>query len=305
MENAAQKYGRWNPVPKELEDVAISYYQDGNSAHATSKKFGISFDKVAKRRGLNIRPKKSYLTDNSKRDAEIISLYKNGISTPKISEKTGVSTTRISNILKENGVATRSQKDHRPKSAGKENAIIAAYNSGMSASDTCEQFGVCESTVLYVLRQAGQTVRRVGIHDVTKSHLWKGGVSKNKEYMNKKRNDYRVERRKNDPLYKLTHTLRSRVLVAFKRKSIKKTSKSYEILGADWATIKLHIESKFREGMTWKNHGYGEDKWHVDHIVPIAFARNEEELVALMHYTNLQPLWQKENQSKGGRYASC
>jgi hypothetical protein len=51
--------------------------------------------------------------------------------------------------------------------------------------------------------------------------------------------------------------------------------------------------------MTWKNYGkyngeleYG---WDIDHIIPLCSAINEEELIKLNHFTNLQPLCSKVN----------
>jgi hypothetical protein len=70
-------------------------------------------------------------------------------------------------------------------------------------------------------------------------------------------------------------------------------------LGASYAAAKAHIESKFKEGMNWVNHG----AWHIDHIVPIAmFDLNDRgQLLAASHYTNLQPLWARDNLRKGAR----
>lgn len=46
--------------------------------------------------------------------------------------------------------------------------------------------------------------------------------------------------------------------------------------------------------MTWENRGmyngelnYG---WDIDHKIPLATAINEEDIIRLNHYTNLQPL---------------
>jgi hypothetical protein len=49
--------------------------------------------------------------------------------------------------------------------------------------------------------------------------------------------------------------------------------------------------------MSFENHG----KWHLDHIVPISSAKTEEEVIALNHHTNFQPLWAFDNLSKGNR----
>ena len=58
-----------------------------------------------------------------------------------------------------------------------------------------------------------------------------------------------------------------------------------------------HIEQQFEDWMTWDNHG----EWHIDHIVPLRLADNEEEMKVLCHYSNLEPLSAFDNMSKGGR----
>ena len=50
--------------------------------------------------------------------------------------------------------------------------------------------------------------------------------------------------------------------------------------------------------MTWNNHGNGKGKWHIDHKIPLASAKDKEELMHLFNYKNLQPLWAKDNISK-------
>ena len=59
-----------------------------------------------------------------------------------------------------------------------------------------------------------------------------------------------------------------------------------------------HLSNMFLDGMSFDNYG----EWHIDHIVPLVTAKTEEEVIKLNHYTNLQPLWAKDNLSKGGKY---
>ncbi len=49
--------------------------------------------------------------------------------------------------------------------------------------------------------------------------------------------------------------------------------------------------------MDWSNYGYGDDKWNIDHHYPcIMFDMSKpEEQQKCFHYTNMYPLWQKDN----------
>ena len=63
----------------------------------------------------------------------------------------------------------------------------------------------------------------------------------------------------------------------------------------------VHLERQFTQGMTKENHGkYG---WHVDHIKPCSsFDLSDIEQQKLcFHYTNLQPLWAKDNIKKSNK----
>jgi hypothetical protein len=123
-----------------------------------------------------------------------------------------------------------------------------------------------------------------------------------KEYndVNKeKTNNRRSVRKKTDTLYALKLKIRSVIRSSFIRKSENKNKESIKILGCSITYFKSYIESQFKEGMTWDNHGqYG---WHLDHIIPVSSAKTEQELYKLNHYTNFQPLWWYENLSKGDK----
>lgn len=119
----------------------------------------------------------------------------------------------------------------------------------------------------------------------------------NREARLKYHAEYGKRRRKSDPLYALSYVVRRRITLALSNHGYKKSSRTHEMLGCDYASLMEHLESQFTDGMTWENRG----EWHIDHIIPLASASTEEELLALCHYTNLQPLWAFENLSKGAK----
>lgn len=106
---------------------------------------------------------------------------------------------------------------------------------------------------------------------------------------------YQKWKSENDVIYNLSRIYRRRVTYAFQHFGYTKRSESRKLLGCSWEVLKQHMESQFTNGMTWGNRG----DWHIDHIIPLASANTEEELMKLNHYKNLQPLWAKDNRSKG------
>lgn len=110
----------------------------------------------------------------------------------------------------------------------------------------------------------------------------------------------RKERIEASPLLQFKERIRLLTKNSFYRLKHNKTKRTSEILGADWETVKTHIVSQFNDGMTWEDFVSGDI--HIDHIKPLASAKTEEELIALCHYTNLQPLWALDNLKKGATF---
>ena len=69
-----------------------------------------------------------------------------------------------------------------------------------------------------------------------------------------------------------------------------------------------HLESKFTDDMSWDNYG-GDTGWQIDHVVPRTWfemtSSDSEGFKKCWKLNNLQPLWLKDNASKGNRYAGC
>ena len=118
---------------------------------------------------------------------------------------------------------------------------------------------------------------------------------------NQIRNQRRKIRLQLDKNYELGDRLRHRIKRAIKQHKGIRHSSSLSLLGTDMKTVKEHLESLFTKGMSWDNYGYR--GWHVDHIVPCASfdLTDPEQQKKCFHYTNLQPLWAKDNLSKGAK----
>ena len=109
---------------------------------------------------------------------------------------------------------------------------------------------------------------------------------------------YRKNRELHDIEYKLANILRSRLTHAVSNGQ--KSGSAVRDLGCSMAELKTYIESKFQPEMNWTNYG----SWHIDHIKPLSsfILSNRTELLDACHFTNLQPLWAKDNLSKGAKY---
>lgn len=117
----------------------------------------------------------------------------------------------------------------------------------------------------------------------------------------KKQSKYYCDKLKSDVTWRLRHNIRSRLRKVLKRTNNKKNSKTAELLGCDIQFFREYLTERFTEGMSWDNYG----KWHIDHIIPLSHfdLSDESQVRKAFHYTNCQPMWARENSSKGNRYS--
>jgi len=129
--------------------------------------------------------------------------------------------------------------------------------------------------------------------------LNKEKIKKYNKKFQKNNSNNRNKKYHSDPIVKLRHRLSCRVREVLNFKSLVKNKTYNEIIGCTPTFLKEYLESKFIEGMSWENHGLR--GWHIDHIVPLSSAKTEDEIYKLCHYTNLQPLWAKDNLKKSNK----
>jgi hypothetical protein len=125
-----------------------------------------------------------------------------------------------------------------------------------------------------------------------------------KEYLSRPEvKRHRNQKHKNllrtNPQFALASRVRSRISVAMRRLGGKNGNKTKDLIGCSFEFLKKHIESQFKEGMSWEDRS----SFHIDHIKPLASfdLTDPEQLKTACHYTNLQPLSPTENMSKGAR----
>lgn len=115
-------------------------------------------------------------------------------------------------------------------------------------------------------------------------------------------NSYTRDKMKNDSSFYLSKCLRDRLYQFLKEGGYRKYKKTQDVLGCTWNEFKIWIESHFLEGMSWENRGRGYNKWNIDHGIPLQWAKNDDEIYKLSHYTNLKPMWGKDNIQKSNSY---
>jgi len=117
-------------------------------------------------------------------------------------------------------------------------------------------------------------------------------VEKNKEHRKKYIREYN-----SDPKNKIKNSLRGRINELLNKKY--NNPRTLNLVGCDYEFLLKYLEDKFTEGMNWDNYGYY--GWHIDHMIPISSAKTIEDIYKLYHYTNLQPLWGKDNMRKSNK----
>ena len=113
---------------------------------------------------------------------------------------------------------------------------------------------------------------------------------------NKKNSKRIYQQRRKRPYEKLASVIRARIYDVLKNGY--KSERTEKLIGITIKELKVYLEKMFLPGMTWENYGfYG---WHIDHKIPLSsfdLTKAEEQKKAF-HYTNLQPLWAKDNLHK-------
>ena len=198
----------------------------------------------------------------------------------QISEKFGWSTFTISRILKENGVFI--------KGSGRK------FLGGKKVAD--KKYREKNKTRLSESHQKWSKQNREHLNEYHKE--WR---EKNIERHRENKRNYERTRKANDPIYKLISNFRTAIYQVLKENNVEKNGHYFEVLKYTPEELINHLETQFKDGMTWDNYG----EWHVDHKVAISHHNiqeiGDEEFMKCWSLNNLQPMWGEENIRKSNK----
>jgi len=160
----------------------------------------------------------------------------------------------------------------------------------------------------YIISERNRSCNRYKKNSKANLDSCKKWYEKNKEAKLQKCKKYRLEnkdvyreymrnKRENNNLFRCSSGIRSLIIGCMRNGGFQKKTKTSEILGCSFEEFKSHLESQFKEGMSWDNRS----EWHIDHIMPVSMAKTYDEVVRLNHYKNLRPLWAHENLTKSNK----
>jgi hypothetical protein len=199
-----------------------------------------------------------------------------------ISEKTGISKPTILRVLKENGVVMG--PSGRRNTGGREVAI-KKYESKPETKE----------------RKRKNYDKWYEQNKQNRKEYHKQWRTENVNKWRKTKRDYERNRKERDPLYKLINNFRTAIYQVLKENNVQKNGHYFDILKYSPENLIEHLESKFKDNMTWDNYG----EWHVDHIKPISLFQiteiGDNEFMSCWSLENLQPLWGEENIRKSNK----
>lgn len=148
-----------------------------------------------------------------------------------------------------------------------------------------------ESDKKYSQTKSGKEAKRKARKKWIKANPEKNAASK-KEYHNRMMSTSKQ--------YRIKRAISNQIWCRLKRqRKGEKNGSICNYLPYSIEELVTHLESKFVDGMSWENYG----EWHIDHIIPDSsfdyLSMSDSEFQKSWSLQNLQPLWAKDNLSKG------
>lgn len=131
-----------------------------------------------------------------------------------------------------------------------------------------------------------------------------------------KRNREKYLKRAMDKYHRNMQDEQKRILIRFRDLTSKHARRAgvqgvvrgrkLDYLGCTAKELAIYLQSQFKKGMSWDNYGRkkGVRCWEIDHIKPVTAydLTDDQQRKECFHYTNLRPMWQRQNVQKGNKH---
>lgn len=146
------------------------------------------------------------------------------------------------------------------------------------------------------LHKRREYVQRNHAQVLARNKVWQ---DRNREQCRATRRDYKKRRSASDPAFRMSCALRARLGHAIRRARARKSTNTFALVGCSAAQLLKHLADQFESGMSWANYG----TWEVDHIKACAEFNliDPDEQRKCFHFSNLRPLWRKENRARANK----
>ena len=122
----------------------------------------------------------------------------------------------------------------------------------------------------------------------------------NKNKINESPKQPEKNRKDSELNFKLACNLRFRTYKAFKSQNVRKTNKTFDLLGCSHSFFQNWINHQLYGNMTIEKYG---SVWQIDHCLPIASFNllDENAMKKCFNWINLRPMYSNENNSKNDK----
>lgn len=120
-------------------------------------------------------------------------------------------------------------------------------------------------------------------------------IEKNKEKIKDQRNKRLRQRRKEDPLYRMSMNIRTNLRYTLRKAKEKKQNRTFKYVGCTPEFLLARLQRQCKER--------GLNEYEVDHMMPVSSfdLRDPEQLRRAWHHSNLQALDPKDNLAKSNK----
>lgn len=150
----------------EQDDQIVRRYAAGETLRAIAATYGVSYQPVAaalRRRGVERRSKSDYAWQATPENrAELVRLFGEGLSVPRIARQVGTGNDTVSRVLREEGIQARYGGQNRRFKPEQVEIIASEYRAGASLAELARRHGGSTQVVAKALARAGVDRRAKG-----------------------------------------------------------------------------------------------------------------------------------------------